>query len=323
MDIYFKKEYGKIFELNGDGKLEVFKIDCEFGKVNYQFLKREIDSELGRYFDISTPYGYGGPVFSDYKDSESLDGLKKRFQDEFSEYCGRERIVSEFIRFHPIIKNHEFLKDIVDVVFNRHTICLEVDSEEKILENLTSVCRNRIKKSFDYNITIKIENKIEDFYNLYIETMKKNCADEYYYFSKDFFQNTMNLLCDGAKIFSAYIDDELVSSVLVLHQDEYMHYHLIGSSSNHKDVGINNRLIFEIAKWGSENGKKYLHLGGGYMGDEDSVYHFKSTFTKKEPLEFYIGKKIHDKKIYNQLVDIRMAKSPIENSNFFPLYRAK
>lgn len=323
-DIYFTEEYCRIYELNGDGKLETFRFQGEEGRVEYNFLKREIPIKCGEeiYFDISTPYGYGGPLFSDYSDDEGLELLKKNFEKSFSEYCSREGIVSEFIRFHPLVKNHEFLKGIVDVSYNRHTVCLETENEKKILENLTSTCRNRIKKSFQADFTIKIERDIENFYNLYIETMDKNSAQNYYYFSREFFQNTMDLLGEGAKIFSAYLGDEPVSSILIIHRDQYMHYHFVGSSYKYRDLSANNRLIFEAAKWGSENGKRYFHLGGGHLGDEDSIYHFKSTFTKGEPREFYIGKKIHNEKIYNQLVELRNMEGTIENPGYFPLYRA-
>ncbi|MGL4253946.1 MAG: GNAT family N-acetyltransferase [Fusobacteriaceae bacterium] len=323
-DIYFTEEYGKIYELNGDGKLEIFKFQSEKGGVQYSFLKREIPIKLGEkiYYDITTPYGYGGPLFFDYPDEESLDTLKKQFGKNFSEYCEREDIVSEFIRFHPIIRNHEFLRGIVDVIYNRHTICIEIVDEEKILENLTSVCRNRIKKSVEAHIEVKLERNIENIYNLYIETMKRNGAESYYFFSKEFFQNTLDLLGDRAKIFSAYIDGEVISSMVIIHEGEYMHYHFIGSDARYRNLPVNNILIFEAAKWGAQNGKRYFHLGGGYLGDEDSLYQFKSTFSKGEPYEFYIGKKIHNQKIYKELAEERSRRGKIENSDFFPLYRA-
>jgi len=40
MDIYFKEEYAKIYELNGDGKVEKFNYECKEGRVEYIFLKK-------------------------------------------------------------------------------------------------------------------------------------------------------------------------------------------------------------------------------------------------------------------------------------------
>ncbi|MGL4402164.1 MAG: lipid II:glycine glycyltransferase FemX [Fusobacteriaceae bacterium] len=324
LDVYFEEKYGKIYELNGEGELKTFRLENENGSVDYKFLKREIPFTVGgqKYFDIATPYGYGGPLFLNCSNFEAVERLKIEFQKKFSEYCKKEDIVSEFIRFHPIIKNHEFLRGIVDVVYKTHTICIEIGDEGKILENLTSTCRNRIKKSIEDNVIIKIEDNIENFYDLYIETMKRNCAYNYYFFSREFFENTLLLLEDRAKIFSAYIDGIVIASMLIIHGGEYMHYHFIGSDCEHRNLSANNLLVFEAAKWGSKNGKRYFHLGGGYHGDEDSLYHFKSTFTKGEPYEFYVGKKIHNEKIYNELVEARSKISDIKNREFFPLYRA-
>lgn len=62
----------------------------------------------------------------------------------------------------------------------------------------------------------------------------------------------------------------------------------------------------------------------GYGGDESPLLRFKSTFNKEdEKLDFYIGKKIFNKKIYNKLVEIRKENDMnIESSSYFPLYRA-
>ena len=40
MDIYFKEEYAKLYELNGDGKAEKFNYESKDGRVEYIFLKR-------------------------------------------------------------------------------------------------------------------------------------------------------------------------------------------------------------------------------------------------------------------------------------------
>ncbi|MGL5098617.1 MAG: lipid II:glycine glycyltransferase FemX [Fusobacteriaceae bacterium] len=325
-DIYFKEEYGKIYELNGDGKLETFKIDGENGSVIYNFLKREIPIKLeeNSYYDIITPYGYGGPLFSDYSDEKALEKLKNQFGMEFSQYCSDENIVSEFVRFHPIIKNHEFLKKHMEIIYNRDVV-VEIFSaeEEKILESFSNSCRHATKKAKKNGIRVEITDDIDKFHELYIKTMERNNALDYYKFSKEFFRNTMKLLGDGAKIFSAYYGNKIISSSITIHFGEYMHAHFGGTDPEYRDLDSNNLIDFEVIKWGAKNGKKYYNLGGGYSDGEDSLYRYKKGFTKKESYQFYTGKKIYNNEIYTRLVQEREKEKDINDRDFFPLYRSR
>jgi hypothetical protein len=74
-----------------------------------------------------------------------------------------------------------------------------------------------------------------------------------------------------------------------------------------------------VAVWGSENGYKILHLGGGVGSNEDGLLAFKKSFYRKDLRTFHIGKKIFITDTYNELVQMR--DKNIE-SNFFPKYRA-
>ena len=58
------------------------------------------------YNDIVTPYGYGGPIA--IADSENdRKQLIDKYYKEFAQCCVDNNIVSEFVRFHPIINNVE------------------------------------------------------------------------------------------------------------------------------------------------------------------------------------------------------------------------
>lgn len=323
LDIYFDERYGRIYELNGDGELNRFEISTENGSVIYNFLKRKIclDSE-NEYYDITTPYGYGGPIFLDYKGNRELQNLKEEFKESFSCYCKENRIVSEFIRFNPVVQNHEVMGEIVEVSYNRDTICIDI---EKMEDHLDRKCRNKIKKALKNKVEIRIlentQENMKQFYKLYIEAMLNNGSSEYYYFSEEFFFNNMNILDENLKIFAAFYCDEIVSASLILHRGKYMHYYFSGNRCEYKNLGANNLLIYEATKWGMTQGKKKFHLGGGHLEREDSLYKFKSGFSKEGQLKFYIGKKIHDEEVYKKLVNLRQKDIEIKNYDYFPLYR--
>ncbi|MGL6106530.1 GNAT family N-acetyltransferase [Romboutsia sp.] len=328
-DIYFTKEYGSIYEENNEGKLETYIYESEKGKIIYRFLKRKINlAKEKELFDIITPYGYGGPLLLNCKDDE-LESLIEEFKVDFQNYCNKSGIVSEFIRFHPLVENHKGMELYMDIENIRSTICIDLKSKDYIWENLTPKCKNRIRKAVKYEIKIERSNSEKDLYEfieLYTKTMEKNKASEYYYFDKTFFENTTKYLKENVTIFKAIYQGETILSSLIMSYGDYVHYHLTGSREEYLNLGVNNLLVYEVALWAIDNGYRYFHLGGGYIGNEDSLFKFKKGFSKSEKGEkkFYIGKKINLPQEYEKLVKIREKENQIclNNTNFFPAYRA-
>ncbi len=65
-------------------------------------------------------------------------------------------------------------------------------------------------------------------------------------------------------------------------------------------------------------GYRTLYLGGGVGSGEDSLFRFKRTFYRGELNHFFIGKKVYNQEICDELVGMR---SQIENPGYFPMYR--
>ena len=70
-DIYFTPEYCEIYERNGEGKAQLFVYEEGENFVYYPFLLRNLNelsylsksvAKHGTLYDITTPYGYGGPI---------------------------------------------------------------------------------------------------------------------------------------------------------------------------------------------------------------------------------------------------------------------
>jgi len=112
-NILYFPEYLLLWELNGDGIAKNFFYKCDYGIVLYPFLIRKINelkffqqmkiTEI--FYDITSPYGYGGPLVRSYGKSDK-NLLVNGFIKEFSLFCEKNNIVSEFIRFHPLMENH-------------------------------------------------------------------------------------------------------------------------------------------------------------------------------------------------------------------------
>ena len=98
-----------------------------------------------------------------------------------------------------------------------------------------------------------------------------------------------------------------------------MNYHLSGSLREYANLAPTNLLLYEAALWGHANGCRTMHMGGGVGSREDSLLTFKRSFYRGDDLtQFSIGKRIMDRKRYDELVALR---GDCESSTFFPQYR--
>lgn len=330
-DVYFTYDYFLPFKKNEDGEPLLYYFECEYGKVAYPFMLRDIAEsqnlkgkiEENKYFDISSAYGYGGPLYENYGEDKNIINLQEAFFRNFYAYCSNENIISQFDRFHPLIKNHIFFEGYSEVLPIRKTVYMDLRDKEKMWSNLESKCRNMIRKAKKNEVSIVLEDDIktiENFVSIYNSTMDRNNASEYYYFNDKFFHDAIDSLGGNVFIVNAYYKNKIIASSLIMRYSKYLHYHFSGALRKYRKLPANNLLLYEVAKWGNENGYEKFHLGGGYESESDSLYKFKKSFSKLEDNDFYIGKKIHNVELYNNLTEIVNVEDSNENS-FFPRYR--
>ncbi|ALV21393.1 MULTISPECIES: lipid II:glycine glycyltransferase FemX [Carnobacterium] len=330
-DIYFTYDYFTPFKNNGDGEPILYYYQSDDGKVAYPFMYRDVakDKKLAGkvkenlYFDISSVYGYGGPLFQVNEPDGNLEQLKTDFFEDFTEYCHQKNIISQFDRFHPLMDNHLFFDQHCDLSAVRKTIYMDLSDPEEMKRNLEHNCRNKIKQAEKNGVSVIVGddfNTLKDFKELYKTTMQHNSAVDYYYFNEAFFDDTLNSMKDHILLVNAYFEEVIIASALILFYGNHVHNLFSGSNRECNRLKPNNLLFYEIAKWGSANGYKKYHLGGGYESDVDSLYKFKKSFSKLDPTNFYIGKKIYDPEIYHHLLELENNDESIDN-HYFPQYR--
>lgn len=327
-DIYYLSGYVKAFELHGDGEplLLYYQSDTLRG-INI-VMKRDIAHDKhfegkigeGDFFDIATPYGYGGWHFEGNQTGLDSDTFKK----EYSAWRKENGIVSEFVRFHPVLENASGINnDIYDMSFLGNTVAIELDSEEKIWERFSSKNRGHIRVAMKEGVTVRTETSKEAFdvfRDIYETTMDHDDASSYYYFDKSFFDSIRNDLEGYYTLFTAYLGETAIASSIMLYAGKYMNYHLSGQLFEYRRYAGTNMILFEAAKWGCEHGYDWLHLGGGLGAQEGPLYDFKKSFYKKgEDKLFHVGRKILNLQLYEKLVCMR---GELPDGNFFPKYRA-
>ncbi len=316
-DIYYLCEYAEMFRVHGDGKPMLIDFKDGEDRLCYVVMLQDIaedkrfkgNLEAGRFFDCETPYGYGGPLI----DKPLSDRGKETFRAELIKYARMRGIVSQFVRFHPLLANHEALPDLFQTRYLHKTIYIDTASPELIMANMDSKNRNMVRKAMKNDVTI-VRREIEeyqDFIPIYEETMDKDNASEYYYFNEDYFREQIKLK-ENACFFYAMKSGSPIAAAIMYYNDRFMHYHLAGTHTEYRKYSPSNLLLYEAACWASERGIKRFHLGGGIVED-DNLFGFKKQFNKNDRLSFYIGRTIFDDDVYRKLLSVR--KENDENFN--------
>ncbi len=321
-DTYWLSGYVKAFKIHGDGSPFLIFNEREGVRGINVVLKRDIaETDFfqnkipeGTYYDISSPYGYGGWI---------IDGSATiEFFEDYKKWCVSCGIISEFVRFHPVLENHKMVLGEYDVVPLGNTVVLDISSEEIIWNNIHSKNRNMIRKAKKNGVKVyfgRYPEIYKIFQNIYNATMDKDKAEAYYYFSDDFYKSVLYDLPNNALVFYAVYEEKVIAATIILASNHYLNYHLSGSVKEFSSLAPTNLLLYEVALWGNTHGYKSFYLGGGVGSGEDSLYKFKKSFYKPDDTKrFYIGKLIFDQKKYDELVKMR---GDVQ-SGFFPKYRA-
>lgn len=330
-DVYYLRGYVKAFEEHGDGEPVLLSFISENNRAVCVMLKRDISNDPhfagklppDKWYDMTTPYGYGGFIFFHTPDDSDLllleTQLKKILVDN--------GIISAFFRFHPVLNNSVWHEKIMQVIPLGKTIAMDLSSPEVIWQNISSKNRNMIRKAEKNGIEIRHGKGMQlltRFREIYDNTMRRDNAAPYYFFEDAFYRSIDNDLRDNHEIFYAVKDGCIIAMSIMIFAGNRMHYHLSGSEYEYRQYAPSNLLLYKAALWGHEQGFKTLHLGGGVGSGEDALYRFKAAFNRNSDYTFAIGRLIADRQRYDSLVAMRgMTADQLSASGFFPAYRAE
>lgn len=309
-DIYYLVEYAKSFQIHGDGNPILIYIEFDSCKMAYVMMENDISQcrqfaghlPEGKYFDWTTPYGYGGPLF----EGEITDQWMNKALEQIEEYAQNNHIVSQFFRCHPLLQNQKYMESVSQVVCLKKTVYIDTSTKDIILSNMTTNGRNMFRKAEKSGVRIISDTgeRIKEFIDIYKMTMDNRRAEEYYYFDQQYFDYLKGNLYKNMIIFYALYEEKIISAAIFFYNERYMHYHLSGTLRQYNCFGATNMLLTEAAFWAAQKGIVQLHLGGG-TDVEDSLLRFKKHFNRNGLIDFYIGCNIFLQDDFDRLVTIR------------------
>ncbi len=332
-DVYFFPEYtwATRFMENEGRAFVALLIQDKKNFIIYPFYKKAIklissSSNTNSWYDISSPYGYTGPLI------HADDGMAAIFYGKLYEWCNKENIVTEFVRFNPFLKNHikARMSKFSKIETNSQVIYVTLSKAlEDIVGGFSSQHKRNLKIALKSDLTFK---KVEDdgslkkFIRLYYHTMERVGARSYYFFSHEYFKELKNLLKENFHLFAVSYSDRPVAMTICLGYKDKLHYHLGASDTKFLNLKPNNFIFFKIIEWAKTHNFKIFNFGGG-VSSQDELFRFKSGFSK-ETIDFFTGKTVFNREMYNKLNEkYRKIKKLTVNQyykdSYFPLYRQK
>jgi serine/alanine adding enzyme len=306
-DAYFLREYVESGRVLEGGEPAFLHLADTGGDVIFTGLVRD-----GR--DLITPYGYGGPLA--VGDTPPIE----RFYELYDRWCSDRGIVTSFVRFHPLLGNHRQAPDgpNVRVEVLGTTIGWRLDLHDDLMEGLHPKHRNKVRKACKAGVEVTAHPApadLDDFIALHEETMRRQEASDFYFFSDEYWRS-LQALGEHLVRFDGRLDGDLVASALCLATAPWLHYHLSATDDRAREAAAANLVVFEAGAWAKEGGFTRFHLGAGVGWSHGSLYEFKQRFDPGGDVEGAIGKFVHNPARYAAL-----GGNPDDLSGFFPAYR--
>lgn len=276
--------------------------------------------------DAVSPYGYPGfllneagrnPVFA-------AQGLSA-----FKENLATRGICTAFLRMNPILGD-DFCTLFPSGTFHDSSQTVVVDlepSEDQLCKQVRRAFQQTYRKGKAFGFTVRfvgLEEVLDTFLELYQQTMDRVQANQSYYFDRSYFASLARL--PGVHCCVIESGSSISAACVFLECDGIVNTHLGGTRTDFLAQSPFTTVIFEVMLWAKSRGNRWLQLGGGVGGREDSVLHFKAGFSDKR-IPFLTSRFIIDSVKYEQLVGMAAkakcsTSEAVLSSSFFPAYRS-
>jgi lipid II:glycine glycyltransferase (peptidoglycan interpeptide bridge formation enzyme) len=164
-------------------------------------------------------------------------------------------------------------------LFKKKTIFLDLTkSEEELLKNMHPKGRYNIKVAQKHGVVIREDNSSEAF-NKYLELIFSGTTkrQKIYSHGKDYHRLMWNSLKENlAHLFVAEYEKDIIAASIILKFKEGIYYAYGASALEHKEVMAPTVLLWEVARWGKNQGCKFFDLWGAEEGKGFS--RFKEQF---------------------------------------------
>jgi Acetyltransferase (GNAT) domain len=329
-DIYHLPDYVYLEAKRTRTTAEAVVIEDSENIFFVSYLLRSCDDifEQTEIFDITSPYGYSGVLLSETASNNqafinyALAEIKQLFKSK--------GICSAFLRLHPILTTNPteiFPSD--NLVETGETVSIDLTlSESQIWAHTRKGHQSTINKCKRLGFTsrmVSVTDNIEIFKAIYDETMDRVEAKQAYYFDSGYFTDLLMLGTDKLHLCFVEFENEIAAACLFFECCGIVQAHLGGTRNQFLPHSPFNLLLHDIRLWAKARKNNFLHIGSGVGGTKDSLFTFKSGFSRQRH-QWFALRLITDIEKYQELVELRARYLHVESkellaSKYFPAYR--
>jgi hypothetical protein len=275
--------------------------------------------------DATSPHGYAGVLLSpSARDphfvAQALDGLRATLRDR--------GCVSAFLRMHPILNDGD--RDLFPPATTAdHGPSVAIDlagDAEAIRAQMRETQYDPVRRALRRGYVAGIEplaDIVEPFHAMYTHTMNRVVANDAFRFPVEYFAWLSTL--EDVHCCVIRRDGEIASACTLFERGGIVQAHLGGTFDRFLSESPFTLALHSAALWAQARGNRWLHLGGGVAGAEDSLLRFKSGFAKPRFRLFSLNL-VADARSYDTLVTRREHQlgrlGALAGTRFFPAYRA-
>ncbi|MBS3909312.1 MAG: GNAT family N-acetyltransferase [Actinobacteria bacterium] len=326
-DFYHLPEYIEFAAKHEGGEPVVFYAEYGDDVFLAPLLLRGIPTELGRAHglrDAATSYGYPSPILK----SENRPASLLRFLRAFAQCAVEERIVTAFIRLHPMLSLPIDGLEKYGALF-RHGQTVYIDltlPSEQIWSQVRRDHRANLRKldKSGFEAVMDDWDLYKPFMQLYRANMNRKDASDFYMFSDDYFQDLRESLGGGLHLCAVLSPaGDVAAAGLFVVTNKIVQFHLSGTADGYLKQAPAKMMLDHVWRWAKEAGNEVFHLGGGVGGNDDSLFKFKAGFSDCRA-DFYTYRMVLDKQKYGMLMNEHaeeFADSSNGDPHFFPGYR--
>jgi hypothetical protein len=321
-DFYHTYDYHQLSKTDEESPILVKYTEGETALL-LPLLIRDIPNS--EYKDATSVYGYAGVLIQDIETSD-----KDKFHKELYDFFIENKIVTVFSRLHPFLEDEESileglgsiisLGDIVNIDLND-----PIDIQRQKYNRRLKTYINKANKACTV-IEGNVEEHLDIFIELYHENMRRVDATDSYFFSNAYYNNILTSSDFKSELLLCVHNEtqEIIAGAIFIKTGNIVQYHLSGLSEEYMDLNPIKLIIDKQRIKATEEGYKIFNLGGGRGSNEDSLFKFKSGFSKSFKT-FKVWKYIVNQDANKMLIENHLGTTNEEdykNIGFFPAYRS-
>jgi hypothetical protein len=229
-----------------------------------------------RWRDISSPYGYGGPLSSCNQEEFLIEA-----QQAYVSWARESLIYAEYLRFHPLLGNHLGYNGTATP--NREVVAIDLTLgalDNGYAARLRTTLRKAERAGLEY-LEAELGECAEKFCCFYTVAMEEMNAAGFYKFPLAYFEALASSRLSRVGVcIHRDAPDQWLAATLLLDGPGTSEYHLAATNMAGRRASASSFLLDRAARSAQARGKRTFFLGGGTdAAPDNSLLFFKSGFS--------------------------------------------